>query len=104
MNRQAGFVMVYKDGKMTTGKGLKEVDSGSMGLVLMKREVVETLFKKYDGYPFEFLQRDQLEKDKPTGEDIVFFDRAREAGFKVFCDFDVRPKHLANYQALKYEG
>ena len=59
-----------------------EVDSCAMGFTKIKRSVVDALgpnpFRRIGG----------------LGEDLSFCKRAKEAGFKIFCDTSVQPKHL----------
>lgn len=111
INRQVGFPMVYnKELDFYNGEkhglqglqGLQEVGGGSIGFCLIKRPVIGKLWAKHKMYPFEFEERRNMIEGKPTGEDVVFFKRAREAGFKVYCDFSTRPLHIGNPQLLKF--
>ena len=66
--------------------GLQEVDGTGATGVLIKRHVVEAIeppwFKMlFDGEKMEL------------GEDYYFFRKAKEAGFKVYADFDLRQRH-----------
>lgn len=68
-------------------KGLQEVDGvGSTG-ILIKRNVFETI-----PYPW---YKVVVEEDHTivSGEDFYFCTRAKEYGFKVYADYDLRQKH-----------
>ncbi len=64
------------------GSGLEEVDFISAGLSLIKREVYERLPK-----PWYY-----SESEKYT-EDFYFCMKAQEAGYKIYCDFDIIAEH-----------
>lgn len=105
INRQVGFPMIYdKELDFYKGKvkGLTEVGGGSIGFCLIKRPVIGKLWAKYQMYPFEFEERQNMTEGKPTGEDVLFFKRARKEGFKVYCDWSVRPLHIGAPRLLKF--
>jgi GT2 family glycosyltransferase len=87
--RQDGKPNVYKMvGKYKhtpiMGEGLKEVDRLGFGSILIKREVFEKLKRPW----FSF------DKHHHT-EDLYFCDKAREAGFKIYNDFNLRCLHIS---------
>lgn len=63
--------------------GLQEVDAIGAGCLLIKREVFEKLSRPW----FEFSDR--------MGEDMWFCERAREAGYPIVLDADVKARHLS---------
>lgn len=68
--------------------GLVEVNNAGLGCCLIKTEV----FKKLDK---PWIRLGQLEMDGWC-DDIDFFQRARAAGFKLFCDFNIPVGHFAS--------
>ncbi len=82
---------------------LHRVDAVGMGCTLIKRKVLEELFKKYKDYIFEFTV---MNLDKPIeledriigarrmSEDLEFSERATDAGFEIWIDDRIRPIHL----------
>jgi GT2 family glycosyltransferase len=70
-------------------KGLKEVDVVGMTGVLVKRQVFETLEKPWFKMVFN-----EDHTGLELGEDYYFCEKAREAGYKVWVDYDVRQQHL----------
>jgi len=69
---------------------LVECDALGAGCLLIKMEVFETLTKPY----FEYRLTQTGIKETFLSEDIVFCERAREAGFKIYCDTTIRCGHL----------
>ena len=62
--------------------GLQEVDAIGTGCLLIRRDVLEKLERPW----FEFSDR--------MGEDMYFCDKAKQLGYKVLLDGDVKCKHL----------
>ena len=86
----------WKDG------GLIEVDATGFGSVLIKMNVFDAIEKPW----FVF---DLYNYEKPVGEDIGFYVKAKAAGFKVWVDCSIKIGHLASlviteesYFAYKY--
>lgn len=68
-----------------------EVEYCGMGCCLIKRNVLETMLPKLENIgeiPQFFSYANNL------SEDIFFCDKARENGFKIFCDTSVKCGHL----------
>jgi len=82
----------YADGRCTyhfptdEESGLIEVVNCGFGCVLIKTEIFKNLEKPY-------VRLGELEKDHWC-DDIGFFLRVREAGFKIHCDLDVMVGHM----------
>jgi organic radical activating enzyme len=72
------------DGK----KGLVEIVASGLGACLIKTDVFRALDKPY-------VRLGELEKDHWC-DDIGFFRRVREAGFKLYCDLDCLVGHMAS--------
>jgi hypothetical protein len=80
--------------------------------MLVKRKVLETLFAKYKEYVFEngdirFPKTtvDGFEYDRRTmSEDAEFCERAVDAGFEVWLDERIKPIHLTQMGAVKWNN
>lgn len=88
--------------------GLFEIKGAGLGFTVMTRRVVEALvdnaYKAVDeitGKEIPQVFRVGMKDGKRIGEDMAFFQDARELGFKVFLDPLVKLKHLGLKQ---YEG
>ena len=73
-------------------KDIFEVAALGMGCLLIKMSIFETMKKPY--FPIGF---GELGKVTMT-EDVGFCEKARESGFKVWCDPTIRVKHLGDYE------
>jgi len=88
------YEMIPAD-KLKAETKLIEVDSNGMGFVCVKYEVLEKI-----GYPwFQFFQAPALNEEAKIfppqcGEDLWFFKRAQEEGYKVMVDPTVQPSHI----------
>lgn len=67
-------------------KGLIEITNCGLGCVLIKCEVFKKLQKPY-------VRLGEVVKDG-WSDDIGFFNRVKEAGFKLYCDTEVRVGHM----------
>jgi hypothetical protein len=88
--------------------GLQEVGGIGMGATLIKRHVLEEVFKSYS-CPFQFDSMIETKDGKESlvefSEDICFCRRARELGFKIFCTDQVAPVyHLGDPTMFYYEA
>jgi hypothetical protein len=89
------FDKAYPDGRclhsfLTKGReGLVEVENTGFGCALIKTEV----FKKMPG-PY-WVTLGEYEKDHWC-DDLSFFNRAREYGYRIFVDTDVQCGHMTN--------
>lgn len=93
--------------KILPKAGLVECHNAGAGCIVIRRDVLETMWDRYDkdpefGQPFELSMDEMRQSGKNgamrRGEDICFTDRARECGFKVFADFGVRCVHQKMFQ------
>jgi hypothetical protein len=73
--------------------GLERVVRTGFAVVLIRAEVFKALAPPY--FDYEFIP----EKDQFRGEDFVFFDRARAAGFELYIDHDLSKQvnHLGSF-------
>jgi len=69
-------------------EGLIEIDACGGGCLLIKKEVFDKLEKPY----FHYIPRG--EKTLRKGEDLYFCEKAKEAGFKIYCDTSVKCGHM----------
>ena len=70
---------------------LVEVDAVGFGFVAMKVEVLKRLAGKYGKRVFDMRY---LEDGSLIGEDMVFCERAKEAGYKIMLDPSIVVKHI----------
>lgn len=73
-------------------KGVKEVEGIGFGCVLMKTDVLFDVFGKF-GPCFSPLGG--------FGEDLSFCWRARELGYKVFINFDIKCGHIGHIEVTE---
>lgn len=71
--------------------GLLEVYAVATGFMLIKRKVFETLPHPW----FSYRQDDQ--GNTVVGEDIWLCEKAREKGFKIYCDPSIKIKHIGDF-------
>ena len=69
------------------GKGLVEVAGCGFGCVLVKAEVLKQI-----GYP-QFQYYSALDHNNTVSEDVDFCRKAREKGFKIYADADIKCAH-----------
>jgi GT2 family glycosyltransferase len=74
--------------------GLREVDALGTGCMLIKRKVLETV-----SMPFIDKVREGV-GDRELGHDLYFCRRAKELGFEVWADWDVKCEHYKNVNLL----
>jgi len=95
------------------GEYLHRIDAGGTGCMLIKREVLEKLWEKHEGLPFEFgetkfkkpIYIKGIEYKKRTmSEDCEFCERATKEGFEIWLDDRIRPVHFSNINVIKYNG
>jgi hypothetical protein len=93
------------------GGNLHRVDATGTGCLLVKRNVLETLLKKYDGEVFAFgdikfdknVIVDGKSYDRRTmSEDCEFSERATKEGFEIWLDDRIRPMHITNFNMIKW--
>lgn len=90
----------------TTGGTLVKVDACGMACTLIKRKVLETLYKKHEGLPFAF-SRDEIKPvegktRREMSEDVTFCERATNEGFEIWCDTNIRPVHFAGRKIVQF--
>lgn len=74
--------MVYKDLKRYQGKGLEEVDLCCIGASLIERKVLEKV------------SYSRPQNNKAIDGDVDFCVKVKEAGFKIYQDFDLKCDHI----------
>jgi len=103
-NTLLGYESLYKID--TTGGNIVKVDACGMACTLIKRDVLEKLYKKYEGTPFEFSREPMNMYEGKTkrdmSEDVTFCERATQEGFEIWCDTTVRPIHFAGKKKVQF--
>lgn len=69
-------------------KGLIEIKASGLGCSLISTDVFREMEKPW-------IRLGELEVDNWC-DDLGFFKRAREAGFKIYCDLDIQVGHMAS--------
>ena len=84
------------ESKVMPAEGLRKIHQAGTGLLCVRCDVLESLVEKHTN-PFEIPAQYKDEAMKlgmlKKGEDMVFCDRIREAGFDIHVDFSVAAKH-----------
>lgn len=90
---------------------LHKIDGAGCGAILIKRKVLEVLFKKYEGLVFEFgdikfkkpITINEIEyKRRTMSEDCEFSERAIKHGFEIWLDERVKPFHITRLGVVQY--
>jgi hypothetical protein len=77
-----------------TATGIKEVDWVGAGFLLIKKEVFEkTKYPWFREHIIEYESGGVMHANW-IGEDVGFCIAVKEAGFKIYCDMDVKVNHL----------
>lgn len=105
-----GMNMYRPINKIDTSAGhLVRVGGCGMGCTMIKRHVLETLWKKYEGEPFAYgdttYTQDSSKMNvqrRTMSEDMEFIERATEEGFEVWCDTRIRAPHLGNARVYTF--
>ena len=106
----AGIKMYKNINKIDGSRGhLFKVDGCGMGCTMIKRDVLEKLWKKYEGEPFAYgdttYSRDPSNMNiqrRTMSEDMEFIERATEEGFEVWCDTRVVVPHIGAARVFKF--
>lgn len=89
-----GVYLVYQD--FEPGE-LVEADATGAGCLLVHRDVFEAIPKRK---PFRWFQHEQRGEDL-FGEDVVFCERAKLAGFQLYIDTAVKAGHIKPHIILR---
>jgi glycosyltransferase involved in cell wall biosynthesis len=91
---------------------LHRIDAAGTGCMLIKRKVLEKMFKKYGEYMFEFgdikfkkpIKVDGKKYERRTmSEDCEFSERVVKEGFEIWLDDRIRPLHVTTYNLVQYK-
>jgi glycosyltransferase involved in cell wall biosynthesis len=87
---------------------LHSVDAIGGACMLVKREVLEALWTKHNGRPFEFIHEVHTTKEhgvtlRNISEDMCFSERAKDEGFEIWIDTRIRPVHLGKPKFVRFE-
>lgn len=91
---------------------LHKIDGGGTGCMLIKRVVLEQMFRKYQDYMFEFgdlrfkqFDYNGVKYDRRTmSEDMEFCERVIDLGFEIWLDSRVRPTHIAGLKMVQWHN
>ena len=91
---------------------LHRIDAGGTGCMLIKRQVLETMYNKYGESMFELgdirfkkTTIDGIEYDRRTmSEDAEFCERAVDLGFEIWLDDRIRPLHISGVNYVQWKG
>jgi GT2 family glycosyltransferase len=78
---------------------LKEVEAIGTGCLLVKTQVFRDIKKPW----FEYECHDQ-DRGHMSTEDIVFCDKARDAGYKIWCDGTIKCGHVGSFVVMPVSG
>lgn len=109
---QEGGYRFYRSIEKFSEGDLHQIDACGMGCTLIKRKVLEELYKKHGQSMFEFTKtvfdEPVILQGKSCGcrtmsEDFEFSERAVDAGFEIWCDTRIRPIHLGESEYLQWQ-
>lgn len=83
-------------------EGLHEVDAIGTGSLLITRKVLEKVWNKYKGFPFQISYKKHGGKLYSQTEDVNFCEKAQAVGFKIWADTTVRPGHIQHEPQILY--
>ena len=83
-----GEALPFSDWYDNYPEGIFEIAGCGFGCVMMNTNVIKEVAEKY-GLPFSPILG--------FGEDLSFCCRASQAGFKMYCDSNIKLGHLGNY-------
>ena len=86
---------------LSKGKVFK-VDACGMGCTMIKRNVLEKLWEKYEGSPFAYGELDIDGKKRTMSEDCEFSERAVNEGFEIWCDTNVIVPHICSQKIIQF--
>ncbi len=102
-------ITMYKSNNKIKDNALFRVDGCGMGCTMIKREVLEKLWKKYNGEPFaygdSFYTKDPQKMNgqrRTMSEDMEFIERATNEGFEVWCDSRIKVPHIGSARVLLF--
>lgn len=78
-----------------SGPGLLPIDFGGAGALLIRRDVLEAIRKREGENWFRYSRQTRPPHELRISEDMVFYLRAKQAGFQPYLDWDVECGHLA---------
>ncbi|HLD58408.1 MAG TPA: hypothetical protein VI977_02080 [archaeon] len=89
----------FKDGNYQSSydfpkDSLIKVDACGLGCILIKRKVLEKISEQNPGKPFFFTKYEQGSRVKIMGEDTVFCELVKKAGFEIFVDTGIILGHF----------
>ena len=93
--------------------GIEEVDAAGFGCIAMRPQVFHTMKELWDARPVPQQSSDSLNKIiddlspwfeflNRKGEDMYFCERAKEAGFKIWINYDIKCGHLGETEIQEY--
>jgi len=105
-------VRIYSHIKKFREEGyLHKIDACGMGCTLIKRKVLEALYKKHGEAMFAFTETvfdkpikvgSKEYKCRTMSEDFEFSERAVDAGFEIWLDTRIRPIHFGEVEYFQW--
>ncbi len=78
------------------GQGVFEIERGGAGALLIKRDVLQTIYDRIGHNWFRYQRGPDETQDFTVSEDFWFFQQAREAGFSCWIDWDCEVPHIGS--------
>ncbi len=75
---------------MQSNNGIIEVEGIGFGSMLIKSDVMATI-----DYP-QFLYMHSIDFKNTLSEDMYFCEKAKQAGYKIYANLDVKCEHIAS--------
>jgi len=89
--RRTGQKYSFLEANEVKGKGFIDADACGFGFIAMNIGVLKKLQQNFGRRLFDFRY---LENESLVGEDQIFCERAKEAGFKIMVDTEVVVRHI----------
>lgn len=79
------------------GRGVFEVERGGAGALLIRRDVIDAIYRAHGHNWFQYQREPTPPHDYKVSEDFWFWRCARELGFGTYVDWDVVCPHVTEF-------